>query len=224
MVFLANSSKKQSGQIITYAGKYNVEITAAEYSRSKNSGFDVVTLTYRVLDGTEMGNIIPFDILTDDRPDEMNGKNKSYYAYQKINSFLIDGLGAKDNDPFDMEQAGKVLVGKKLAVNVKWRKNEYNGKTTWRANVTSYHPLMTASEPDTSQPRPQATEGNNNNGGGTSAFGNSAGSGFGNAASAQNDDFGPEPPVNTDFGAQPAQTSPFGQAPQGGFGGQFGGQ
>ncbi|GAK31875.1 hypothetical protein WOSG25_180260 [Weissella oryzae SG25] len=236
MVFTADSTKKQGGQTITYAGKYNVEITDAVYSVSKNSGNEMITITYKVLDGTEAENIIPYDMLIDDRADDVPGATKTFFAYKKINSFLVDGLGLADGTPFELKDAKTLLVGKRLSVNTTWRENEFNGKKSWRANVSSYHMILQGgSEPNTDKPRPETTDAGTSNQGnafgspqnGTGAFGapsntNNAFGGsnaFGSPVPMPSDN--DQPPAN--FGAQQAQQSPFGN--QGAnFGGGFGQQ
>lgn len=203
---------KQATQFNTigFAGNYNVEIIGAEYGQSK-AGNEKFTLEYKVLDGTEMGNTIPFDTFTDDSRDT----GKSYYAFQRINS-LLAALGVQAGYTFELRNASQ-MIGMKLSVKVDWRENTYNGKTTWQTNVTSYGPLLEGgSVVNTDKPRPANPDNNSGAaggfGGGTSAFGNNGGgtSAFGGGTGA----FGAptqQPAAGTNvFGGQPAA---------GGFGG-----
>jgi hypothetical protein len=216
---------KQASQFTTigFAGKYNVEIIGAEPGVSKSSGNDMMTLEYRVLDGTEMGNTIPFDSFVDDSAEP----GKKYYAFYRINS-LLAALGVNPGFVFDLrnEQQVKQIVGSKLSVTVDWRENNYNGRKTWQTNVTSYGPMLPESVVDTNKPRPAAEEPAQGSGTGafgntgTGAFGNGGGTGaFGAPAPAANaNNFGGGVPAPTDndqptgqnFGATAGGENPFG--------------
>lgn len=193
-MFTADAKKKSGSQTVEFAGKYNVEIATAEYKLSK-SNREMMTITYRVLDGDQEGNLIPYDMLIDDSADE-GVTDKKFFSYKRINSFLIDGLQVADGYQFDLSQAAK-LIGQKLSVNVGWDKNEYQGKTSYRANVKSYHPIMTdGSKPDINKPRPVVLDINNEQSAGSNAFGNPKG-------------FGAPTQTQPAFGAQPTTQSTF---------------
>ncbi|KRN75650.1 hypothetical protein IV73_GL000140 [Weissella kandleri] len=197
-MFTVNSKKKAGTRIVEFAGKYNVEISAAEFKMSQ-SNREMMVITYRVLDGEQEGNIIPYDRLVDDSADE-GVTNKTYFSYERINSFLVDGLQVENGIQFDLRQASQ-LVGKQLSVNVGWKKDNYDNKTKYQLKVKSYHPLMQdGSKPDMNKPRPQAPDSNSGN---SNAFSNSQPS-FGaqptNTTSNQD---------NANFGN--AQSSPFTQ-------------
>lgn len=202
---------------IGFAGKYNVEIISSEYGIAKNSGNEKFTVEYKVLDGTEMGNTIPFDTFTDDSRDT----GKQYYAYQRINS-LLAALGTQPGFVFDLRNA-KQLVGQQLSIVVDWRENNFNNKKTWVTDVKSYGPLLEGgSVVNTDKPRPANPEDNSGAaggfGGGASAFGNNGGgtSAFGGGTGA----FGAptqQPAAGTNaFGGQPANQGFGGQAAAGG--------
>lgn len=205
---------KQATQFNTigFAGNYNVEIIGAEYGTAKNTGNEKFTLEYKVLDGTEMGNTIPFDTFTDDSRDT----GKKYYAFQRINS-LLAALGVQAGYTFELRNAAQ-MIGMKLSVKVDWRENTYNGKTTWQTNVTSYGPLLEGgSVVNTDKPRPANPDNNSGTaggfGGGASAFGSNAGgtSAFGGGTGAFNTT-AQQPAGNNAFGGQPSGNGAFGGA------------
>lgn len=221
MAFTFDPNKQAASfSTIGFAGKYNVEIIGAEYGTAKNTGNEKFTLEYKVLDGTEMGNTIPFDTFTDDSRDT----GKKYYAFQRINS-LLAALGVQAGYTFELRNASQ-MVGMKLSVTVDWRENTYNGKTTWVTDVKSYGPLLEGgSVVNTDKPRPANPDNNSGAaggfGGGASAFGNNGGgtSAFGGGTGA----FGAptqQPAAGTNaFGGQPANQGFGGQPADGGFGG-----
>ena len=205
---------KQATQFNTigFAGKYNVEIISAEYGVAQYTGNEKFTLEYKVLDGTEMGNTIPFDTFTDDSRDT----GKKYYAFQRINS-LLAALGTQPGFVFDLRNANQ-LIGRRLSVSVDWRENTWEGKTTWKTNVTSYGPLLEGgSVVNTDKPRPANPDNNSGAaggfGGGASAFGSNAGgtSAFGGGTGAFNTP-AQQPAGNNAFGGQPSGNGAFGGA------------
>lgn len=214
-MFTANSKKKSGSQTVQFAGKYNVEIATAEFKMSK-SNREMMVITYRVLDGDQEGNVIPYDMLIDDSADE-GVTDKMYFSYKRINSFLLDGLQVSDGFQFDLRQAAQ-LVGKQLSVNIGWDKNEYNSKTTYRTNVKSYHPLMKdGSKPDMNKPRPQVSEINSGNSNAFSNHGTQSQSAFGSQPTNTTSNQG-----NVNFGN--AQASSFTQQVAQSQNRQFGGE
>lgn len=191
-----------SGKTITYAGIYNVEIVKAEYSVSKNSGREMFALDYRVLDGTESGNMIYSDYYVDDSDDIKKNPTKKYFSYKKINSLLKALGGLKSGTVFELKNVGQTLVGKRIGITVNWKKNEYNGKVTYRTNVSDVHAMGTESQPDLNKPRPEAKPDGATNGQGTNPFGNpSEAPAFGASAVPDDND---DPFNGTDnFGTNP---------------------
>lgn len=174
MTFTYNENDVQtaSGKTITYAGNYNVEIVKAEYGTSK-AGREMFNLDYKVIDGTESGNMIYSDYYVDDSDDIKTDPTKSFFSYKKINSLLKALGGLKTGTSFELSNVGQTLVGKRIGVTVNWKKNEYNGKVTYRTNVTDVHAMGVESQPNLDKPRPEADQqGHTTQSQGTNPFGN----------------------------------------------------